>query len=425
MNKLIVNLANEIDYKSRHLEEIERKYNEACVSLSRMTQEKEKLHQVCIEGADEIDAKNKQLKEMELKYNEACLSLDRMIEENQACRKGASEIAALNEHLEEMESKYNEACLSLSRMTEENQACREGASEIAALNEHLEEMESKYDEACLSLSRMTEENQACREETRKMNEKLKFDLECRRKELQQQLKKYVPQNENEEEVTTKRKKVKKELQLTKGKLQLLEHMRPKNDWEFHQEIEGLGRELQDKEDEISDLETMNALIIKERTSNNELQEVRKELISGMNDLFSNRSSIGVKKMGMLDVKPFRIACKKIFSSGEAVVKAVELCSLWEEYIKNPQWHPFKRIIIDGELQEIIDPDDEKLKGLKDEWGEEVYMAVAKALMELNEYNPSGRYSVPELWNFGENRKACLKDVIQYIMKQLKNRKRKI
>ena len=76
------------------------------------------------------------------------------------------------------------------------------------------------------------------------------------------------------------------------------------------------------------------------------------------------------------------------------------------------------------VQEVLKGDDEKLVALKKELGDEVYNAVTTALIEINKYNPSGRYVIPELWNFKEGRKAKLKEVIQYILKQLKTLKRK-
>lgn len=60
-----------------------------------------------------------------------------------------------------------------------------------------------------------------------------------------------------------------------------------------------------------------------------------------------RGNIGIKRMGELDTKPFLTATKRKFSSEEADEKGVELCSLWEDYLRDPSWHPFK-IIMDKE-----------------------------------------------------------------------------
>lgn len=75
-------------------------------------------------------------------------------------------------------------------------------------------------------------------------------------------------------------------------------------------------------------------------------------------------------------------------------------------------------------QRVIDDNDEKLKELKDEFGDEVHTSVTTALLEIAEYNPSGGYIIPELWNFKEGRKASLKEVIQYVLRQWKTHKRK-
>lgn len=68
-------------------------------------------------------------------------------------------------------------------------------------------------------------------------------------------------------------------------------------------------------------------------------------------------------------------------------------------------------------QEVINEEDEKLNGLKGEFGDEVYEAVTTALTEINEYNPSGRCVLPELWNFKEERKATSTEGLSYVLKQ--------
>ncbi|XP_058099279.1 factor of DNA methylation 2-like isoform X2 [Magnolia sinica] len=205
-----------------------------------------------------------------------------------------------------------------------------------------------------------------------------------------------------------------EIKQLKGNLQVMKRM-------------DLGDDLAKKKmiEIVKDLESLNqVLVVKERKSNDELQDARKELITGLKEMLSGHAIIGIKRMGELDAKPFQAACSLKFSGEEAQIKTMELCSLWEDNIKNPAWHPYKVVSVGDKQEEIIDEDDEKLKELKNEWGDEVFECVATALMEMNEYNPSGRCAIPELWNFKEGRKATLKEGVQYILKQWKTRKRK-
>ena len=76
------------------------------------------------------------------------------------------------------------------------------------------------------------------------------------------------------------------------------------------------------------------------------------------------------------------------------------------------------------LQKILDEDDEDLKNLKEKWGEEIHNAVVTALKEIEEFNPSGRYSVKALWSFKDGRKATLKEFIAFCLSTMKKLKRK-
>jgi hypothetical protein len=59
------------------------------------------------------------------------------------------------------------------------------------------------------------------------------------------------------------------------------------------------------------------------------------------------ANIGIKRMGELDLKAFRIACKKMLSNEDAEVTSALLCSKSEEKIRNPSWYPFKFDVVDG------------------------------------------------------------------------------
>nr|GEW99599.1 RNA-directed DNA polymerase [Tanacetum cinerariifolium] len=181
-------------------------------------------------------------------------------------------------------------------------------------------------------------------------------------------------------------------------------------------MEDLYGSINEKKEELEYVESMcQTRVVQERKANDELQEARKELIEGFKEL-SKATHIGLKRMGELDNKPFYDAMKQMYNETEAEDKASELCSLWEEYLRDPRWYPFKVITVDGESENIIDETDEKLKSLKRELGEKVYKAVTTALTEINDYNPSGRYVTTELWNFAEGKKATLKDGVSYLLK---------
>ncbi|KZV17629.1 myosin-2 heavy chain-like [Dorcoceras hygrometricum] len=51
---------------------------------------------------------------------------------------------------------------------------------------------------------------------------------------------------------------------------------------------------------------------------------------------------------------------------------------------------------------------EKLVDLKENFSIDVYNAGISSLFEINEYNPSGRYIISELWIYKERRRSYLR-----------------
>lgn len=52
-------------------------------------------------------------------------------------------------------------------------------------------------------------------------------------------------------------------------------------------------------------------------------------------------------MGELDGKPFVKAAKTKYAGEDEIAKAMEHCSLWEDYLRDPSWHPYKVIMVGG------------------------------------------------------------------------------
>ncbi|XP_029130922.1 protein INVOLVED IN DE NOVO 2 [Cajanus cajan] len=239
-----------------------------------------------------------------------------------------------------------------------------------------------------------------------------------------------------------------ENQQLKEKLDVMKHMED----EFLNMVGALHMNVVEKERLLKDSEDFNqSLIIKEREINDELQNARKKLIElsiifyfsilfskFTNNLFlllqgiAERSSLDdgnicVKQMGEIDTEPFLKAFtgKRRYNEEEAEQRALEKCSLWQKYLGDPHWYPFKIITIGGKSKEIINEEDERLKRLKREMGVGVYKAVVTALKEMNEYNPSGRFMVRELWNNDEGKRATLEEGIEFLLNQTKTKRRKI
>lgn len=379
-DKLVSNLTNIIEVKNKHLEEMAVKCRETTNSIEALMAENDKLHQTYNEEIKKIQSSSRD--HLQRIFND-----HEKIKSQLECQKKELELRGVE--LEKREAVNDSERKKLAEELEENSS-RNSSLEMAAL------AQKKADEKVL---------------------KLAGDQKRQKEELHNRI------IQLEKKLDAKQA-LELEIERLRGSLNVMKHMGD-DDLEVLQKVEAIHKELREKEGEYEDLDALNqTLIIKERKCNDELQEARKELISGLKEI-PNRSSIGVKRMGELDGKPFLEAMKRKYREEEAEDRAMELCSLWEEYLKDPDWHPFKVTMVDGKHKELIDDEDEKLKGLRKEMSEDVYKSVTNALIEINEYNPSGRYITSELWNYEEGKRARLKEGVDVLLNHWRRKKRLI
>ncbi|KAJ1282617.1 hypothetical protein BS78_03G065800 [Paspalum vaginatum] len=156
-------------------------------------------------------------------------------------------------------------------------------------------------------------------------------------------------------------------------------------------------------------------------TNKELIEARRELLWVFEDrAFIRSSTIGIKRMDELAQQPFIDACRRkpVNNSDD---EAANLVSIWQEQLKDPSWHPFKIVEVNGQTKQVVDA---KLRALWMEYGDDVCEAVKTAVTEINEHNPSGAYVVWELWHLGEGRKATVSEALRELVRQLRRCKRR-
>ncbi|KAJ6432642.1 hypothetical protein OIU84_019810 [Salix udensis] len=336
-DKLVSNLTNVIETKNRHLKEMELRCSETSASLNILVQEKEKL----------LHAYNEEIRKIQTgarDHFQKILNDHEKIKSQLESHK--KELEMRGSELEKREAKNESDRQILSEEIEKN-AVRNSSLDLAALEQQ------KADEDVLKLA---EDQKRQKEELHKRIIRLEKQLDAKQA-------------------------LELEIERLRGALNVMKHMEDDGDVEVLRKMDVIIKSLREKEGELNDLEALNqTLIVRERKSNDELQEARKELINGLKEI-SNRAHIGVKRMGELDSKPFLEAMKRKYNNEEAEDRASEICSLWEEYLKDPDWHPFKVVMIDGKHQEIIDEDDEKLSRLRDEMGDEACMSVTASLIQ--------------------------------------------
>ncbi|CAN6853496.1 unnamed protein product [Brassica oleracea] len=192
-----------------------------------------------------------------------------------------------------------------------------------------------------------------------------------------------------------------------------------------QKNEELKKVRKEKNEELKKVrkELKQIITDKDKMLKKVMKEKKEELEKGFRDLSGEGSVVGVKRMGEVDEKPFLKVCEQRFNGENVGLQHAMLCSEWQKNINDSAWYPFKLVVTGEKMKEVVDDEDDKLKKLSEELGEDVMNAVTTALEELNDFNPSGRYSVPALWNFEHGRKATLSEGIAHMTQQIKNLKR--
>ncbi|XP_017430048.1 protein INVOLVED IN DE NOVO 2 isoform X2 [Vigna angularis] len=392
-------------------------------TISELVKEEARIHAKLVSCLNNtLQVKKKRLLEMEVKYNETSRRLEIVMEEidkltqdhNQEMKKIQS---SATQHFQNIFSGHERLKLQLESQKRELELRR---IELEKREAHNESERTKLEEEIMENALKNSSLEMAVLEQQKAGENI-WKLAADQKRQKEHLRHKIVRLEKQLEV---KQKLELEIQQLKGKLNVMQYIEEDEDSEVLYKVDALHTDLREKEQSLRDLDALNqTLIIKERQSNDELQEARKVLINGIKEI-SCRAGVGVKRMGELDIRPFLEAMKKKYNDEDAEERASELCSLWDEYIKDPGWHPFKITIIEGKDQEIIDNEDEKLKALKNELGEGVYKAVVTALTEINTYNPSGRYTTSELWNYEEGKRATLQEGVKLLLMQYKLSKQK-
>ncbi|KAG8471492.1 hypothetical protein CXB51_036162 [Gossypium anomalum] len=416
-DKLYAWVAREDDYYSGGLiGEYLRRNGDLKTVSSKEAEDRRKTSKLLTTLNNTLETKNQRLQEMQNKFNEVSSSMSTLMWQKDDM------IRAYNEECKKMQENAHNHFKQISLEHERNAKCiLDQKRELEQREKELLQREAQNENETKKLQHEKMMNERAALEQKKADETM-FKLAEEHKRDKEKLHREIIKLEKQLDT---RQGLELEIQRLRGALLVMEYMNGDGDADTKKRMDVIQDELKEKEEELEDLEDLNqALIIKERKSNDELQDARKELITAFKDV-STRAHIGVKKMGEVDIKPFLVAAKRKYSAKEADVKSAELCSLWQDYLRDPSWHPFK-ILTDkeGNCKEILDEEDEKLVELKIELGDEAYDAVTMALKQMNEYNPSGRYIVPELWNFNEGRKATLTEGVQHLLNKWKLHKRR-
>ncbi|KAI5675645.1 hypothetical protein M9H77_06595 [Catharanthus roseus] len=288
--KLVSSLKNELVLKSKRCEQMEKKISRTEALVGKVMKQKE----------DIIEKFNDEIKMMQQEAHD---------------------------QLQHILTHHRSSNLDLEARREELEMREKELMQRQAINQKEKRM----------LDHQKEMNERAIVEQKKADEKM-MNLAEEQKREKEQLHKRIIELESK---LNQKQTLELEVERMKGAIEVMRHMTEEGDTEAQNKKKFLEEKLKDKEEELDVLDRTNQnLIVKEKLANDELQEARKKLIHGLPD-GRGRAIICVKRMGELDENPFVAAAKRKYSKEEAEEKGMELCSLWEEYLRDPSWHPYR------------------------------------------------------------------------------------
>jgi hypothetical protein len=89
--------------------------------------------------------------------------------------------------------------------------------------------------------------------------------------------------------------------------------------------------------------------------------------------------------------------------------------LMMKYVRNPNFDPFIVRCVSGVTKEIVNDNDEMLITLRKSYSENIVQDVLRAVRELKERNPSGRYPVVVPWDFQNQREMEWSEVFELLI----------
>ncbi|CAM0876245.1 unnamed protein product [Alopecurus aequalis] len=248
---------------------------------------------------------------LQLKINHIAMKRDRMLKDRDRL---------VEEHNEKMRKMQLEAARNLGKILADGRRLQQ---ELERRGKQISQNHEKFEELARKSNMDRVKIEA--EKQKNANENILLDLATlKKKKADEELMQLAEKHEQEkkdafnrryklEKDLTSKQNLEMELAQLRGKLEVMKHLGAEADT-TSKELEKISEELKEKDEQLDAMGDANqALIIVERRTNDELEQAKKELINGLQhpQLMSvTRSTIGVKRMGLLDKKSFSCCMRK-------------------------------------------------------------------------------------------------------------------